>query len=292
MHHITPVFEMDNVAYKMDCYQPSGSFKLRGLGRLMHLANQNGSNHFVSSSGGNAGLTAAFLANKLNSEIEVVLPVSTDHHMIRKIEAYGATIHVHGNHWAEADEYARKIVENKGAFYVHPFDHNIIWEGHSTIITESMKVINEPEEIYVSVGGGGLLMGVLLGLEAAQWNTKVFAVETFGANAFHQALEAGKPVTLEKISSVARSLGANRIPNDIFLKAQQHEVESILVSDKEAIQGCVRALDLFGSLVDPACGSVVSAVSKSEKKRLAIMCGGRLMSHEKYVEYLGAFDIC
>ncbi|OKL60576.1 hypothetical protein UA08_04122 [Talaromyces atroroseus] len=154
---------------KMDCLQPSGSFKSRGIGNLIlsYLSDpaiEGKKLHFYSSSGGNAGLAAVVAAKDLGCACTVVVPLSTKQMMVDKLRDAGATeVIQHGASWYEADTYLRErfigtsdqqqqqeqeqeqeqsssadvasidIVKN---IYVPPFDHPRVWEGNATIISE------------------------------------------------------------------------------------------------------------------------------------------------------------
>merc|ERR1712194_804964 len=90
--------------------------------------------------------------------------------------------------------------------YVHPFDQPSTWRGHATVVQELARQLDGPPDAIVTcVGGGGLLMGILEGLEAVGWSssTKVIASETEGAASLGRSLEAGELVTLPAITSVA-----------------------------------------------------------------------------------------
>jgi threonine dehydratase len=95
---------------------------------------------------------------------------------------------------------------------LHPFDDPLLWEGHATLVDEIVRSGEKPEAIVVSVGGGGLLSGVVEGLRRHDWtNVPVVAVETVGADSLARSLEGGHLVTLDAITSIATSLGAKQV---------------------------------------------------------------------------------
>ena len=269
------------VHLKLENLQPSGSFKLRGIARLAANAFAAGARSFVSSSGGNAGLAAAYVARRLGAPATVVVPASTDPRIRALIQDEGAKVITHGTAWAEADVLARQIGEREGATYVPPFDHPDIWAGISTMIEELPADMEPPGAVVLSVGGGGLLAGVLDGLRARGWNTTfVVAVETEGAASFAGAQRAGHPVTLPRIDTIARNLGAPRIADGAFERAARWDVRSVLVDDRAALSACRRFLDDHRMLVEPACGATLAAIYDhtpalaTAVSVLAIVCGG------------------
>ena len=120
---------------KLENLQPSGSFKLRGVAVLCQHEVAAGARGLVSSSGGNAGIAVAYVGRKLSIPVRVVVPESTTAQARESILAQGAQLTVHGASWYEANAYAEASLAADEAF-IHPFDHPLLWQGHSTMIDE------------------------------------------------------------------------------------------------------------------------------------------------------------
>lgn len=265
---------------KMEALQPSGSFKNRGIGHLCTHHAAKGAKLFVSSSGGNAGLAVAYSGRKLHVPVKVIVPETTSQQMIEKIRKEGAEVTVHGQSWDEADLYARSLLQ-EDSYYIPPFDHPLIWQGHSTMIDEIVKENGKPGVILLAVGGGGLLCGVIEGLHRAQWqDVPVIAVETEGAASFAASVQAGRVTPLKEIHTVATSLGAKTIAQQAFDWTKHHRIESVVVSDQEAIDAASRFANDHRILVEPACGAPLSLIynqklnALSYSSVLVIVCGG------------------
>lgn len=225
LHHWTPTLEskplsriIDKPVYlKMECFQPTGSFKIRGLGRLCQEFAEQGKTQLVSSSGGNAGYSAAYAGVKLGMTVTVFVPETTHEIFRQRIRNQGAELIVAGKVWDEANEVAHAFAEKNNAGFVHPFDHPSIWAGHASMIDEIVADGIEPDAVVVAVGGGGLLSGVLQGMHHHGWqDIPVFAIETIGAASLKASMQAGQLVTLDKIDTIATSLGARRITDQLF----------------------------------------------------------------------------
>ena len=273
------------VLLKMETHQPSGSFKLRGIGRLCQRHVDAGAHRLVGSSGGNAGYSAAWAARDLGVPITVVVPRSTPPWMGDKLRCLGADVRVMGEAWDEALAEALKLAEAPDCAYVHPFDHPWIWEGHASLVDEAAAEIDPPGSVVVAVGGGGLLCGVLEGLHrqaASGWKAvPVVAVETEGAASFAAARRAGRPVALPAITSVAKTLGALTIGAEALRWAARHPIDSVVLSDTQAVDACFRLLDDHRVLVEPSCGAALAAVYDPGVARglpdgpvLVVVCGG------------------
>ncbi|EAW10249.1 putative L-serine dehydratase [Aspergillus clavatus NRRL 1] len=302
---------------KLENVQPSGSFKSRAMGNqiLSHLVkpeNVGRPVHFYASSGGNAGLAAVCAARSLGYPCTVVVPLSTKPLMVNKLRAAGASdIIQHGETFSEAGEYMREVIMKGGdsdakmdvvKIALHPFDNEPIWEGNSTIVDElatQLPPVSTREEaiayngralpldaVICSVGGGGLLNGLVMGLErrrqiqkqsshysssSTTTTTTVFqqdpvhllAIETDGTDSLALAIAQKSLVSLPKITSQATSLGAIRVSERTFKYAISPPpgiaVHSAVLSDADAARGVLRLADDERLLVELACGVCVEA---------------------------------
>jgi L-serine/L-threonine ammonia-lyase len=288
IHFETPLLESralsrhwrKTIRLKMEAWQPTGSFKARGMGYACSVYRDRGAQRFISSSGGNAGLAVAYAGRKLGIPVTVVVPLTTSEHAKRLIALEDAEIIVHGSSWNEADTLARNLVREHDAF-IHPFDDELLWVGHASMIDEIARAIPRPDAIVLSVGGGGLLCGVVEGLRRNAWGSvPVIAAETIGADSYAQALHANRLVELPAISSIATSLGARAVSRDALALAAQHPIESVVVSDAEALAGCLELLEAHRVVVEPACGASIAALGadiptlRNAKNIVVIVCGG------------------
>ncbi|QGZ59043.1 pyridoxal-phosphate dependent enzyme [Paraburkholderia acidiphila] len=288
LHFETPLMESralsalgdQSVWLKLDALQPCGSFKIRGIGHACAVHQSRGAQRFVSSSGGNAGLAVAYAGRRLGMPVVVVVPETTTARAKELLRLEGAEVVVHGSSWQEANQFAQTLLGATDAF-VHPFDDPLLWHGHATLIDEVAHARFKPDAVVLSVGGGGLLSGVVEGLQRNRWHdVPVLAVETEGAASFHAALAAGHPVELPCISSVATSLGAKRVCEQALHCAREHPVHSLVVSDYSALAACERFLADHRILVEPACGAALSVAYDRHpalagySKILVIVCGG------------------
>lgn len=288
LHIKTPVLESrafsarvkKDVRLKVESLQPSGSFKLRGIGLACEVHRSRGAKRFISSSGGNAGCAVAYAGRALGVPVTVVVPETTSERAKALIRSEAAEVVVHGASWAEANERAHSLLL-AGDVFIHPFDDALLWQGHSTLIDELVEQSEKPDVVICSVGGGGLLAGVVEGLRRVGWNdVEVAAVETEGAASYAAALKAGTPVALPEVRSVATSLGARAVCEHSVALARVHSIHSCIVTDAQAVRGCVDLLDEHRLLTEPACGASIAALDHvgalfpGAKRIMVIVCGG------------------
>jgi L-serine/L-threonine ammonia-lyase len=268
-----------DVYLKMDCAQPPGSFKIRGIGHACETYAKRGAKRFVASSGGNAGMAVAYAGRQLGIPVIVVVPETASQHAQKLLALDGAQVIVHGASWQEANALAQGMLAASDAF-IHPFDDALLWEGHATMIDEVAQTGFKPAAVVLSVGGGGLLSGVVQGLRRNSWaDVPVLAVETAGA------------ASLNAITSIATSLGAKQVCAQAFEDSQSYPVKSVVTSDASAVRACMAFLDDHRVLVEPACGAAlsvaydVSPVLAPFRSILIVVCGGATMTVEQLRGY-------
>jgi L-serine/L-threonine ammonia-lyase len=275
------------VFLKMEALQPTGSFKARGMGAACHASHEAGVEHVVCASGGNAGYAVAYAGRSLGLQVTIVVPETTSTRAKDLILGEGATLVVHGESWDDSHSYAVQLARREQADCIHPFDDSRVWSGHSGLITEIADAGVKPGLLVVSVGGGGLLCGSVEGLHAVGWDdVPVLAVETVGADSFASSMQAGHLVTLPRISSVATSLGARTVTARALEWTRHHAIEPWVVTDREAVDACLRFADDHRVLVEPACGAALSTAynrARPLQERgpvVIIVCGGAGVTRE------------
>ncbi|KAI1632815.1 tryptophan synthase beta subunit-like PLP-dependent enzyme [Biscogniauxia mediterranea] len=298
-----------NIFLKLENLQPSGSFKSRGIGTMMYRAmllassssgpgspSSPGSSdssdvHFYCSSGGNAGLAAVAAAAQLGRPCTVVVPAPTPARVVARLRRRGAAaVHQVGADWAAADAHLRSalLARDPRGVYVPPFDHADIWDGVSTLVDElvlcgvsssSSSSSQSIDAIVCSVGGGGLLNGIMEGVarnfptgsSSSQVVPTVLALETRGAHSLAAAVAARELVTLPAIDSVATSLGARRVSArslEWALGSPPGRLAHAVVDDAAAARAAARFADDERMLVEAACGATLAAAYED---------GGRLL---------------
>ena len=185
LHIPTPLVESDGfgtpaqrVWLKLECLQPSGSFKARGIGHAAETHAARGARRLLSSSGGNAGIAVAYSGRQLGLPVLVVVPETTSERAKALMRRLGAEVSVHGRSWQEANDTWPRCA---GPVMPSSIPSTTRWSGRATrrMIAEAATQGPRPGAVVLSVGGGGLMCGVLQGMHAAGWHdVPLVAVET------------------------------------------------------------------------------------------------------------------
>lgn len=304
LHIETPLVQSQPISLASGCYvwlklealQPPGSFKIRGIGAACKYYVQKGAKRLITSSGGNAGMAVAYAGRFLSVPVTVVVPETTTERAKELLKQEGAKVIIHGASWQEANELAKSMLETDDAF-IHPFDDPLVWEGHATMIDEIARSNIKIDAVVLSVGGGGLLCGVVEGLRRNQLaHLPIIAVETEGAESFHKSQLAGKPIHLDSISTIASTLGAKQICDRAFQISKEHQIISVVVSDRSALIACERFLDDHRILVEPACGASLAlaydraSILDKFENILVIVCGGVTATIDRIRHWLAIYS--
>jgi threonine dehydratase len=270
-----------NVYVKLELFQKTGSFKVRGaFNKALGLAPEARARGIVTVSGGNHGQAVAYVARTLGLRSLVVMPEFTPRHYVEATRGYGAEIrfapHARAA-FAQAGDF-----EKQGWAYIHPFDDPQVMAGQGTLALEVMEDAPQITDAVVSIGGGGLAAGLATALKALNPRVRIWGVETEGADCMSRSLAAGKIVTLEAITSIARTLGAPAPSEATFESAKKYLESVTVVSDSEAMRALRFLLERLKVLTEPAASCTLAAAERLRSRFSAdshvvlVLCGGNM----------------
>ena len=268
-----------NVYLKYELFQKTGSFKPRGaFNKLLSLNDEEKQKGVVAVSGGNHAQGVAYAAKTLGVDAVICMPENTPQSYLDATRGYGAIVDLNPN-IAEAFAAVERY-QNEGRSFVHPFDDPLVIAGQGTIGLEILEDCPQVTDVFASIGGGGMASGVAIAVKSAKPDVRMWGVETVGADAMSKALEAGEPVTLPAITSIAKTLGAPAVTERTLNLIRDHYESVTVVTDTEA----THALDLIAErlkvVVEPASSCNLAAVEKlrsnfgPDSHVVIILCGG------------------
>lgn len=195
------------VWFKLETAQPPGSFKVRGaVARLAAIPDEARAEGVVACSSGNHGKAVAWAAARLGIPARIFVPSWVDPVKKAGMEALGAQVILVGPTYDEAEAAALKAAEAIGATLVHPFDDPVVAAGQGTLALELLEALPPSMEVLAPLSGGGLCGGMALALSAAGGRGRVTAVSARNARVMRASLEAGAPVELEELPTLASAL--------------------------------------------------------------------------------------
>jgi threonine dehydratase len=212
----------------------------------------------------------------------IYLPINTPAIKKEAIAKLGAEVILYGQAWDEANTKALEVAANKGSAYIHAFADPLVMAGQGTIFMELLEQINKIDLVVASIGGGGLISGIISAVQNFSAQTRLAGVETLGANCMSASLEAGQIVELPAITSIADSLGAKKTTERQFQIISQYIDSLSVVSDEQAIASLLELLAEDKILVEPAAACSLAALTNKKIKTQAnetvviILCGGNV----------------
>jgi threonine dehydratase len=269
------------VHLKCENLQRTGSFKIRGAyTRIGRLTPEERTAGVVAASAGNHAQGVALAAQLLDTRATVFMPVSAALPKIDATRNYGAEVRLAGGSVDEALAVAREYEAETGAVLVHPFDHPDIIAGQGTTGLEVLEQCPDVRTVLVCTGGGGLVAGIGVAIKALRPDVRVVAVQAESAAAYPASLEAGRPVALQRMATMADGIAVGR-PGDLpFALIQQVVDEVVTVSEAAISKALLLCLERAKLVVEPAGAAAVAAVlaepERWEPPMTAVISGGNI----------------
>ncbi len=267
---------------KLEFLQHTGTFKARGaLATVSGLSPEELERGITAVSAGNHAIAAAFAARQMGTSAKVVMIETANPYRIEAAKRFGAELVMAGDAHA-AFERVDEIRETEGRYFVHPFEGKPVATGTGTVGLELVEQCGDFDTVIVSVGGGGLIAGIASAVKQLKPDIEVIGVETTGADSMTRSLEAGEPVTLDKVDTIADSLGAPFAMPYSFGLCQQFVDRMVIVSEAELRKTMAVLFRRMKIAVEPACAAPAAALlgplrDSLEGRRVALVfCGSNI----------------
>lgn len=270
----------NNVYMKCENLQLTGAYKLRGaLNKMMSLSDEEKKKGVVCSSAGNHAQGVAYAANLMGIKATIVMPTTTPYLKVKSTKDLGGNVILHGSVYDDAYSYAKRLEEEKGYTFLHPFnDLNVIY-GQGTIALEILEDLKNIDVIVCPIGGGGLISGVALAAKGINSNIKIIGVQAAGANAMETSFHLGKLTPLTSVNTIADGI-AVKSPGDItFSIIKEYVDEIITVTDDEIVDAFLVLSEKHKLIAEASGAASLAALSKLNfkgKNIVSIISGGNI----------------
>jgi threonine dehydratase len=248
-----------DVWLKFECFQSTGSFKLRGA--LNALSSKPDIRHVVTASAGNHGLGVARAAALLGIRATVVVPKNASQAKVIALRHSGAELIQHGQTYDAAETEGLRLSRERGIPFVSPYNDAGVVAGGGTVALEILEELPETSAIVVPVGGGGLISGIGIAAHGIRPEALVYGVESHASPALHAALAHGAIVPIDVKPTLADGLGGNVVRDTItFDIIREHVREMLLVSEDEIAEAMLWLLVNERVVVEGAAAVGVAAL--------------------------------
>jgi threonine dehydratase len=267
---------------KLELFQHTGSFKARGaLVNTLSLTAEERARGICAISAGNHAIAAAFAARAVGTSAKVVMKVGANPFRVAECQRYGAEIVLEPD-FQVAFRRVDEIREREGRTLVHPFEGLRTARGTGTLGLEFIEQVPDLEAVIIPVGGGGLAAGVSTALRLSKPDIEIYGVEPFGADSMYRSFEKGSPQAIEKIDTIADSLGAPYALPISYALCRASIDEIVRIRDEEMVAAMRFLLGHVRLAVEPAGASATAALLGPLRERLAgrrvglIVCGSNI----------------
>jgi threonine dehydratase len=267
------------VFLKLELFQYGGTFKPRGaLLNMLTLSPEELEQGVTAVSAGNHAIAVGFAARALGTSAKVVMISTANPARVEACRAYGAEVVLAGDAHTAFDE-VHRIEREEGRAFIHPFEGRRTALGTATVGLEFGRQVADLDAVVVPIGGGGLCAGVATAIKLLQPSCQVFGVEPEGADTMHRSFAAGEPTGIDRIRTIADSLGAPYAAPYSFELCRRY-VDELVKIDDEAMRRSMGLLFREMKLaVEPAGAAATAALCGPLRKRLhgkrvgLIVCG-------------------
>jgi threonine dehydratase len=269
------------VLLKCENLQRTGSFKLRGAYvRLARLPAAERARGVLAASAGNHAQGVALAGALLGIPVTVFMPERAPLPKVEATLGYGATVELVGSTVDEALAAAETRAAEQGVPLIHPFDHPDIIAGQGTVGLEVLEQCPDVATIVVCAGGGGLVSGIAAAVKGVRPDVRVVAVQAAGAASLQAALQAGRPVALPGMATMADGIAVGRAGDLTFTHVRALVDDVVTVSEQELSRGLLLCLERAKLVVEPAGVAAVAAVlarpTEFRAPVVAVVSGGNI----------------
>jgi threonine dehydratase len=255
----TPVLVDDDIVYKLELLQHSGTFKARGATHALVKAieaGEVGDAGVVAASGGNHGAAVAWAARELGVPANIFVPTISSPTKVERLRSYGATVHQDGDVYAESLAASQQYIQDNGGFSIHAYEDPVVVMGAGTCAMEMEQDGGPLDVVFVSCGGGGLAAGTAAWFDG---RTELVVCETETTNAFAASVAVGSRVEVKVSGIAADALGATSIGELAWDVLNHSPTTSVVVSDEETIAARQWMWDEFRLLIEHSAAVAIAA---------------------------------
>ena len=271
-----------SVRLKMEHLQWTGSFKPRGAYNTVAKRLEEGDlDHVVAASAGNHAQGVALAATTLGVDSTIIMPRTAPQAKVEATRGYGASVELVGRDFQAAMEFARELVAETDAEFIHAFDDPAIVAGQGTLGVEMCEDAPDIDTVIVPIGGGGLISGVATAFAEHSPGTRIVGVQAEGAATVADSLAKGEPITLDSVDTIADGIATGGVSGLTLGIIDRHVDEVVTVTNGEIADAILLLMERAKQVVEGAGAASVAALLCGDldvtgKSVMPLLCGGNL----------------
>ncbi len=292
--HATPILQSSSLDemlgstnyLKAEIFQKTGSFKPRGaLNKILNLSDQEKTKGVIAMSLGNHAQAVAWAARTCGLSATIVMPETAQPVKVAATRGYGAEVILYGKSSIEAFMQIEHLRVERQLTLIHPYDDFQVMAGAGTVALEMLEQVKDIDNIFVSVGGGGLLAGISIAVKTLSPGTKIIGVEPEGANSMYRSLQEKHAVKLDSLNTIADALAVPYAGELNYAAVSRYTDQVICVSDEEIKQAMKFLFERCKLVVEPGGAASLAGLLAGKYKtsrsarNVIVLSGGNLDLH-------------
>ena len=269
----TPLMVTENGMLKLENFQHTGAYKVRGASNaVLSMLERGPKQPVIAASAGNHAAGLAWAARQHGVQATAVVPFGTPKVKIRKCQSLGCRVVIFGSSVAESLKEAKRIALKEGMYFVHPFEDTDVICGQGTMGLELLE--ENPDVILVPIGGGGLASGI--GLACSNSLTRVIGVQLDGLDVMRRRLFNLSPMSSMPVTIADGVMVSN--PGQLTEQLCRNYLDDVItVSEDEVIETVIQLADQHNIIVEGAGALAVAALPKIRAtNKIAVVTGGNI----------------
>jgi threonine dehydratase len=273
----------NNVYLKLECLQKTGSFKVRGaMVKIHNLSDELKKNGVIAASAGNHAQAVAFASNYHNISCTIVMPKNASPSKIVATKSYGAKVILEGDSYDESANSVKELAKKENKIIIPAFEDLDVISGQGTVGLEIMEDLENVDEVYVPVGGGGLIAGISVAIKSINPRVKIIGVESTAFPTMKKSISTNKITKAKEGYTIADGISI-KTPGKLTFEIVKKNVDRIVLIDDSAIVKTMFLLMERSKIVSEPAGAAALAYLISKKKNsqrdknlVSIISGGNV----------------
>ncbi len=271
-----------NVYFKLELFQKTGSFKVRGaLNKVLNLSDDEKNKGIVSISAGNHAQAVSWVCSLFGIKSKIVMPNNAFLSKVEATKSYGGDVILTRDNMMDV---CNEIIDKENLTFIHPFDDFDIIRGQGTLSIEILEDFKNIDYVFISIGGGGLISGMSHVLKLFNPKIKIYGIEPINSDVMNRSMISGEVETFDtnKSKTIADTLAAP-FSGKITLEYVKRFVDDILlVSESEIIDSLKFMIERLKVVPEPAAAACFVPILKRkininpQSKCMVIVCGGNI----------------
>ena len=298
----TPAYQWPQLCKQTGCdlwvkhenHTPTSAFKVRGgIYLLNHLSQQtNPPKGLISATRGNHGQSLSYSGSRMNMPVVIVVPECNSPDQNRAIESFGATLIIHGKDFEAARQHSLKLQDDYGYLPIPPFCRELVL-GVATYALEFFNDVKDLDTIYVPVGMGSGICGLIKTRDLLGLKTKIVGVVAKGAPTFYQSFAAGKIIPTETAVTIADGVATSLPGEEAFELIKNGADRIVMVDDHEIAKAMYQYYKFTHNLAEGAGAITLAGLNQEQKmmrsNKVGIILTGGNIDFQRFEDYVKPF---